>query len=118
MSELDAHDVVATRDCKADGCPWDAVDARGEFAGLCAQHRREAIEASARARVEANERRRAGAPAGEIAAAARAVLAESKRLEAALAGVYAAERRREEATRTWRESVGELLATTKRFLDP
>lgn len=39
-SEVAAHDLVATVNCKVAGCGEEAVSARGRYARLCEEHRR------------------------------------------------------------------------------
>ena len=39
VSEQDAHELVATRLCKVEGCERTDVPARGRYAGLCGEHR-------------------------------------------------------------------------------
>lgn len=41
---IDAQTVGETRFCKRGGCPGEACDTRGRYAGLCLPHKRQQIE--------------------------------------------------------------------------
>ncbi|HVM68873.1 MAG TPA: hypothetical protein VM204_03445 [Gaiellaceae bacterium] len=115
--DVSLHELTRTRDCKVDGCTWDAVDERGRYAGLCRDHKREAVAAASSTAQAAKLERLAASPNGAITTAAREVLEASKELERALVALHEAEQRRAAATRGWRESVAGLIATTKRYLE-
>lgn len=117
MTEVSLHELTRTRDCKVDGCPWDAVDARGRYAGLCRDHKRDAIAAASQAARAARAERLAASPNGAIVTAAREVLDASRELERSLAGLHEAELRRATATEVWRDRMAGLLAVTKRYLE-
>jgi len=102
VTEVSLHELTRTRDCKVDGCPWDAVDARGRYAGLCRDRVPLVVAAS---------------PNGAIVTAAREVLDASRELERSLAGLHEAELRRATATEVWRDRMAGLLAVTKRYLE-
>lgn len=116
MTATSAHALTTTRDCKIEHCPWDAEDARGRYAGLCRDHKRAVIAADAEQR--ASTARAVRRPAdGSIIGAAQQVLGASRKLEKALAAVYKAELRREQATVELRSSIASLIATTKLELE-
>lgn len=117
MTEYAAHEIAASRDCKVDGCRWDAVDRRGRYAGLCSEHKRDAVAAARVSDAAARQTRRESGAGGAVIAAAQEVVAASRALERSLEAIRSAEERQAAAAGAWRVSVAKLLATAKPLIE-
>jgi membrane-bound lytic murein transglycosylase B len=78
--EVEAHAVVATRNCKEPLCDREAEDARGRYAGLCAPHKRAKIDAD---RAERASRPREVRVIGTLALTAAAMQRQARRVDRA-----------------------------------
>lgn len=106
--------------CRREGCDQPVRYHRGAGAGHCEPHGLELYRAQQRRTTEIRKQRGTysgtGKTNGEIAAAAKTVLTAAKQLDHAIAAVYKADQRRDEALGEFRRSLTRLVHTVREQL--
>lgn len=119
MFRDDTNPAALEPTCKHDGCGQPVRYHRGPGAGHCEPHGLELYRANQRRVTELRKQRGSyrgnGKTNGEITSAARTVLATAKQLDAAIAGVYQAEQRRDQALGEFRRSLTQLVHTVRKL---